>query len=144
MKLPLISRLCTSVLAHQKKLLWVVALGLVLSWQVLHEVRIGPLARHHVKAMKVKDAGASLPSARDTADEASARRVKSPSDEANMGEKESLMAAFAPALLQIQAPDAVEVKMPGNQGVRFYISNPFQGLSARFTDEGAILGSDDG
>lgn len=52
------------------------------------------------------------------------------------------MEAFARALLQIQRPDEGEAALPGNAGVRYFISNPRQELSARFTDQGAVLGSE--
>jgi sugar lactone lactonase YvrE len=121
------------------------AIGLILSWPVMLEMQGGRNAGH--SADLAKATGAIDPMKGHAAADQQMQAVQALKGEAvqakrHAGEKESLMAAFAQALLQIQRPDADEAVLPGNVGVRYFISNPRQELSARFTDQGAVLGSE--
>lgn len=142
MKLPLISRLCMPVRALQNKVLWIAAFALLLSWPVLREMQASRQAGHEVLRTGSVSAASDLSSANDKVQAADVGQETKPSDQGRAGEKESLMTAFAQALLQIQVPDADEAKLPGNEETRFYISNPAQELSARFTKQGAVLASE--
>lgn len=144
MKLPLISRLSTCFRGVKNRVLLIAALGLALSLPLLRNLQDGDDSGQSADVMKAA-AGAATPGqplseARPEARQAG--RDESVAAKGQAGERESLMAAFAQALLKIQTPDADEASLPGNAGVRFFISNPRQELSARFTDQGAVLGSD--
>lgn len=141
MKLPLISRLCTCLRALHNKMIWAAALALVLSWPVLREKQALRQAGQDEALTKAAGAVTGLSSANDKVQAPDAGQEKKSANKGRAGEKESLMTVFAQALLQIQVPDADEAKLPGNAGVRFFISNPAQELSARFTNQGAVLGS---
>jgi sugar lactone lactonase YvrE len=146
MKLPLISRLSTCFRGRNTRVLWISVLGLVLSCPLLLEMQRGTDAGNAEGSTKAAATAAGLTSGSAMAlPQAGARKpLNEQASEAmgQAGEKESLMAAFAQALLQIQTPDANEARLPENAGVKYFISNPRQELSARFTDHGAVLGSE--